>query len=88
MLQITVHERTYQLASGASMTDTKQAVLDAIRTAPAFLSLRTAAGEPVEVSIAATTCVVLEEHEEPRPTIPRPDVIETDDMDLFDLGYF
>jgi len=44
MLQVTVSERTYLLAADATMERTKQDVLEAMRAAPAFLSLTTVLG--------------------------------------------
>ncbi|MCJ1688643.1 hypothetical protein [Rathayibacter sp. VKM Ac-2927] len=88
MLQITVQERTYLLTAGSTMTETKQAVLDAMRTAPSFLSLRTVLGGQIEVLVTATSTVVLEQHDEaPLPTIPRAPVGETDYDDPYGMDY-
>lgn len=87
MLRITVHERTYRLASGVRMAEMKKAVLEAMRAAPAFLALRTADGGPVEVTIAATTAVVLEEQDDPLPSIPRAEGADPDDGMLCDIDF-
>lgn len=87
MLQITVHERTYRLASGVRMAEMKKAVLEAMRAAPAFLALRTADSGPVEVTIAATTAVVLEEQDDPMPTIPRAEGADPDDEAPYDIDF-
>jgi hypothetical protein len=85
MLQITVHDRTYRLATETSLAGLREAVLNAMRTAPAFLKLQTAGEGSVEVSIAATTPVVLEEHDDSLPEIPFTGFIEPDYDDLYDL---
>lgn len=88
MLQITAHERTYLLAAGTSMDELKQAVLTALREAPAFLSLRTATGGQVEVAITATASVVLEERDEPAgPVSAAEDSPESDYDDLYGMDF-
>lgn len=87
MLQVTVSERTYLLAADATMERTKQAVLEAMRAAPAFLSLRTVLGGQVEVLLTATSSVVLELHDEaPLPTAPHADGAPDYD-DLYGVDY-
>ncbi|MDY0912952.1 MULTISPECIES: hypothetical protein [Rathayibacter] len=87
MLQVTVSERTYLLAADATMERTKQAVLEAMRAAPAFLSLTTVLGGQVEVLLTATSSVVLELHDEaPLPTSPHSDTAPDYD-DLYGVDY-
>lgn len=87
MLQVTVSERTYLLAADATMEETKRAVLEAMRAAPAFLSLRTVLGGHVEVLLTASSSVVLELHDEaPLPTAPHTDAAPDYD-DLYGVDY-
>ena len=87
MLQVTVSERTYLLAADATMERTKQDVLEAMRTAPAFLSLTTVLGGRVEVLLTAASSVVLELHDEaPLPTAPHGDAAPDYD-DLYGVDY-
>ncbi|MBO0982700.1 hypothetical protein [Rathayibacter sp. SD072] len=88
MVQVTVQDRTYLLAAGSTMADTKQAVLDAMRAAPSFLSLRTVLDGHVEVLLTPSSSVVLEQHDEALlPTIPRQDFTEPDFDDLYGTEY-
>jgi hypothetical protein len=88
MVQITVQGKTYLLDGDASMEEAKQEVLNVVRAAPAFLSLRTILGVHVEVMITTMTSVVLEQHDEtPLPGIPYADVDEPDYDDIYGLDY-
>ncbi|NQX18324.1 hypothetical protein [Rathayibacter sp. VKM Ac-2857] len=70
------------------MEQTKQAVLDAVRAAPAFLSLRTILGGQVEVLVTPTSTVVLEQHDEaPLRVIAHDMSAEHDYDDLYGLDY-
>ncbi|QHC68303.1 hypothetical protein Q0F99_07725 [Rathayibacter oskolensis] len=87
MVQITVQDKTYLLDAGTSMDEAKQAVLDAMRAAPAFLSLRTVLGGHVEILLTPTSSVVLEEHDEAPLPLPAHVAAELDYDDLYGLDY-
>jgi hypothetical protein len=89
VLQVTMADKTYLLAAEVTMEQTKQAVLDAVRAAPAFLSLRTVLGGQVEVLITPVSTAVLEQHDDPPlpPATPRDGFAANDYDDLYGLDY-
>ncbi|ROQ58962.1 hypothetical protein EDF36_2417 [Rathayibacter sp. PhB152] len=89
MLQVTMADKTYLLAAEATMEQTKQAVLDAVRAAPAFLSLRTVLDAQVEVLVTPASTVVLAQHDD-APLLPatsRDGFAENEYEDLYGLDY-
>lgn len=88
MVQITVQDRTYLLAADADVDETKQAVLDAMRSAPAFLTLRTLLGSRVEVLVTSTSSVVLEQHDDlPAPVFLHASSTDPDYDDIYGLDF-